>query len=312
MSGTTPRPSRVLVTGGAGFVGSHLVDALLATGHDVAVLDDLSTGRAERLPAAAELIVGSVTDPEAVATAVRGAQVVHHLAAQIDVRHSVDDPAVDATTNVLGTVTVLEAARRAGVGRVLMASTGGALYGDADAVPTSELAPLRPLSPYAASKAAAEGYLELYRNLHGLSTMALRLANVYGPRQDGNAEAGVIARWCVAARDGGAVTVFGDGRQTRDFVYAGDVAEAFRLAGASDATGVCNIGTGSETSLLELIAALRLEPEFAPARAGEVRRSCLDPRRAEELLGWRARTSLSQGLEHTLGAVDVPEGDASH
>jgi UDP-glucose 4-epimerase len=242
---------------------------------------------------------------------VRGVQTVHHLAAQIDVRHSVDDPAVDATTNVLGTITVLEQARRAGVRRVLLASTGGALYGDAETVPTGERAPLQPLSPYAASKAAAESYLELYRSLHGLSTLALRLANVYGPRQDGNAEAGVIARWCVAARDGGAVTVFGDGRQTRDFVYAGDVAEAFRLAGESDATGVCNIGTGSETSLLELVAALHLEPEFAPARAGEVRRSCLDPRRAAELIGWRARTSLSQGLEQTLGAVDVSRGETT-
>jgi UDP-glucose 4-epimerase len=292
--------SRILVTGGAGFIGSHLVDLLLDHGHQVTVLDDLSSGRRERVNQAADLQVGSVTDDLAVAAAIAGAQIVYHLAAQIDVRASVSDPARDCHVNVVGTATVLEAARRARVRRVVLASTGGAIYGEASAVPTPEAADARPLSPYAVSKAAAEAYLRLYAEQHGLSALALRLANVYGPRQDGHGEAGVIARWCAAARDGDRVTVFGDGRQTRDFVYVGDVADAFRIAGEGEATGACNIGTGRETSLLELAATLGLSPEFAPARPGEVRRSCLDPRRADRLLGWRARTALSHGLELTM------------
>jgi UDP-glucose 4-epimerase len=299
--------SRILVTGGAGFIGSHLVDALLDHGHEVTVLDDLSTGRRERVQPAADLHVGSVTDDVAVAAAVAGAQVVHHLAAQIDVRASVTDPAADAFVNIVGTATVLEAARRAGVRRVVLASTGGAIYGEAWTVPTPEIADVRPLSPYAVSKAAAEAYLRLNAEQHGLSTLALRLANVYGPRQDASGEGGVIARWCAAARSGEGVTVFGDGRQTRDFVYVGDVADAFRIAGESEVTGACNIGTGRQTSLLELVAALGLRPAFAPRRLGEVRHSCLDPQRAELLLGWRAQTALSRGLDLTLADVTAQE-----
>ena len=299
--------SRTLVTGGAGFIGSHLVDALLAHGHDVTVLDDLSSGRRERVDPAAELLICSVNDAPALDAALDGVEVVYHLAAQIDVRASVEAPAADAGVNVVGTATVLESARKAGVRRVVLASTGGAIYGDADIVPTPEAAEPRPLSPYAVSKASAEGYVALYARLHGLSGMSLRLANVYGPRQDGNGEAGVIARWCTAADAGQGVTVFGDGRQTRDFVYVGDVAEAFRLAGESRTTGSCNIGTGRETSLLELVAALGVTPTFAAARPGEVRRSCLDSHRAEVLLGWRAQTSLSRGLELTLGQVHTGE-----
>ena len=229
-----------------------------------------------------------------------GIDVVHHLAAQIDVRHSVADPARDATVNIVGTATVLEAARRAGVRRVVLASTGGAIYGDAELIPTPERAGLRPLSPYAISKATAEAFLALYRELYGLSTISLRLANVYGPRQPAHGEAAVIARWCAAAAADRSVTVFGDGRQTRDFVYVGDVAEAFRAAGESAATGVCNIGTGHETSLLELVARLHLRPTFAAARAGEVRRSCLDVRMAAGLLGWTAVTPLPDGLALTI------------
>jgi UDP-glucose 4-epimerase len=273
----------------------------------VTVLDDLSSGRRERVDPAADLHVGSVTDDIAVAAAVAGAQVVYHLAAQIDVRASVTNPAGDALANIVGTATVLEAARRAGVRRVVLASTGGAIYGEAGVVPTPEASDVRPLSPYAVSKAAAEAYLRLYADQHGLSTLALRLANVYGPRQDAFGEAGVIALWCAAARTGEHVTVFGDGRQTRDFVYVGDVADAFRIAGSSELTGACNIGTGRETSLLELVAALGLTPGFAPERSGEVRRSCLDPQRAELLLGWRAQTPLSRGLELTLGEAEAQE-----
>ncbi len=228
---------------------------------------------------------------------------VFHLAAQIDVRHAVADPARDATVNLIGTVTMLEAARRHGVRRFVLASTGGAIYGDATELPTSERATPRPGSPYAASKAAAESYLELYRELHGLSTMSLRLANVYGPRQAGG-EAGVIAIFCAAATAGDdGVTIYGDGAQTRDFVYVGDVVEAFLTAGERDDAGCCNIATGRETSIVDLAQALGLRVRFEPGRAGEVLRSCLDPSAARRRIGWQATTALATGLEHTLTSM---------
>jgi UDP-glucose 4-epimerase len=297
---------RVLVTGGAGFIGSNLVDGLLSRDRDVTVLDDLSTGRLENLAPAlngdARLHKGSVTDVAAVARAFELARpdTVFHLAAQIDVRRAVEDPGFDANANVIGTVNVLEAARRRGVERLVLASTGGAIYGEADEVPTPESAPARPLSPYAASKAAAEGYVDLYGRLHGLSTMSLRLANVYGPRQDPRGEAGVIAIYCGAAVDGRIVTVYGDGRQTRDFVFVGDVVDAFMAAGDATAAGRCNVATGGETSVLEVADALGLEVRFAPERPGEVRRSCLEPATAAHVLGWRPRTTLREGLELTV------------
>jgi UDP-glucose 4-epimerase len=198
---------------------------------------------------------------------------------------------------------VAEAARLAGVRRVVMASTGGALYGAAETIPTPEDAPIAPLAPYGTAKAAAETYLELYERLYGLSTLRLRLANVFGPRQDPSGEAGVIAIYCAAARRGELVTVFGDGEQTRDFVYVGDVVAAFVAALESDARGALNIGTGVETSVNGLAAALGLEVRSAPARVGEVRRSCLDPSRAAEVLGWRPETSLRDGLARTLDWV---------
>jgi UDP-glucose 4-epimerase len=297
---------RVLVTGGAGFIGSNLVDGLLARGLDVTVLDDLSTGRLENLTpalnAGARMHEGSVTDAAAVARVFELAapDTVLHLAAQIDVRRAVRDPAFDALVNVIGTANVLEAVRASGARRIVLASTGGAIYGDAGEVPTPESAPARPLSPYAASKAAAEGYLELYGRLHGLSTMSLRLANVYGPRQDPRGEAGVIAIYCDAAVDGRIVTVYGDGRQTRDFVFVGDVVEAFMAAGDAAAMGCCNVATGRETSVLEVAEALGLQVRQVPERAGEVRRSCLDPAAAGHVLGWRPRTSLQEGLDLTV------------
>jgi UDP-glucose 4-epimerase len=297
---------RALVTGGAGFIGSNLVDGLLARGVDVTVLDDLSTGRLENLTpalnAGARLHRGSVTDPAAVARAFELARpdTVLHLAAQIDVRRAVREPRFDATVNVVGTINVLEAALSAGTRRVVLSSTGGAIYGDAGELPTPETAPPRPLSPYAASKAAAEGYVELYGRLHGLSTMSLRLANVYGPRQDPRGEAGVISLYCDAAVDGRTVTVFGDGRQTRDFVFVGDVLEAFIAAGDADVTGFCNVATGRETSVLDVAEVLGLRLRFEAERAGEVRRSCLAPALAGRKLGWRPRTSLHDGLAITL------------
>jgi UDP-glucose 4-epimerase len=293
---------RALVTGGAGFIGSNLVDALVARGDDVVVIDDLSTGQRDQVHGAARLIEGSVVDREATARAfAEKPEVVFHLAAQIDVRHSVADPERDARINVGGTVRVLEAAQHAGTRRFVFSSTGGAIHGEADVVPTPEDAPARPLSPYGQAKLAAEGYVGLFGRLHGLSGVALRYANVYGPRQDPLGEGGVVAIFCGRAREGGRATVYGDGLQTRDFVYVGDVVEANLRAAESEEAEPVNVATGVETSVLELAAALPgLEVEHAPDRPGEVRRSCLDPRRAGERLGWVAATPLPSGLERTL------------
>jgi len=296
---------QTLVTGGAGFIGSHLLDALLARGDEVTTVDDLSSGRRERVPDGVTLHVVDIADPAAIAPVFADAQpeVVFHLAAQVDVRASVADPYRDARLNVAGTASVLEAARRAGARRLLLASTGGALYGETDLLPTPESAPLEPFSPYGASKAAAETYCALYTRLHGLSTLALRFGNVYGPRQDPHGEAGVIAIFAGAASERRPVTVFGDGEQTRDYVYVGDVVAGFLAAADADATGAVNIGTGIETSVLELVRALGVEPRYEPARAGEVARSCLDITHAAETLGWRAQVALAEGVERTVAAV---------
>ena len=293
---------RALVTGGAGFIGSHLVDALLARGDAVSVVDDLSAGRREHVPGDVPVHVVDIAEIAAAMAAERP-EVVFHLAAQADVRRSVADPANDARINVASTASVLEAAHAVGVRRVLLASTGGALYGESATLPTPEDSPIAPFSPYGASKAAAETYLALYTRLHGLSTMSLRLGNVYGPRQDPNGEAGVIAIFAGAAADGRPATVFGDGSQTRDYVYVADVVAAFLAAADIDATGEVNIGTGVETSVRELAEALGVEILVAPARTGEVARSCLDIRRAAELLDWRPEVTLAEGLDRTLAAV---------
>jgi UDP-glucose 4-epimerase len=293
---------RALVTGGAGFIGSHLVDALLAQGDEVTVLDHLNSrdnlaGVADRVA----LVRGDVTDVAHTSAVLADArpEVVFHLAAQIDVRRSVSDPSTDAHVNVGGTASVLTAALGAGVRRVVLASTAG-VYGDPLQIPTPEAAPLAPLSPYGASKAAAESYLALFGRLHGLSTVSLRMSNVYGPRQSPHGEAGVVAIFCGAARDGSAVTVYGDGGQTRDFVFVGDVVRAFAAAGASDVTGALNVCTGRETSLRDLVQTLELDAREGPERLGEIRRSCLDPRAAATRLEWWARTPLAAGLEQTL------------
>jgi len=300
---------RTLVTGGAGFIGSHVVEALLDDGHDVVVVDDLSTGRRENLEGAlrrgAHLREADVVDASAMQALLEAErpEAVIHLAAQISVRRSVADPAHDSLVNVGGTAAVLEAARAAGARRVVFASTGGGLYGEATTLPTPEDAPIAPMAPYGTSKAAAETYLELYERLHGLSTLSLRMANVYGPRQDPLGEGGVVAIFCAAAREGRAVTVFGDGRQTRDLVYVGDAAAAFAAAVRSDARGALNLGTGEETTVLELATLVGLETQSAPARLGEIGRSCLDSTRAAEALDWRASTALRDGLARTLDWV---------
>jgi UDP-glucose 4-epimerase len=309
---------RTLVTGGAGFIGSNLVDALLARGDSVTVVDDLSTGRRENLDGAlaagAELVELDIREADALAgvVAARRAEAVFHLAAQIDVRKSLADPAFDAAINVGGTANVLEAARGAGAGRVVFASTGGAIYGEGEGkeLPLGEDAPIEPFSAYGQSKFAAEGYLALYERLYGLSGVSLRLGNVYGPRQDPLGEAGVIAIFCGKLRAGERPTVYGDGRQTRDYIYVGDVAAAMLAAAGSEAGGAINIGTGLETDVLELAARLGelggaegFEPEHAPPRTGEVQRISIDPARAERELGWRAEVGIEQGLRLTLDSV---------
>jgi UDP-glucose 4-epimerase len=306
---------QTLVTGGAGFIGSHLADALLARGDEVIVVDDLSTGRRENLDSAlaggAELVTADIRDGEAMSALARERrpQQVFHLAAQIDVRRSVADPGFDSGINVNGTINMLEAARASGCERFVFVSTGGAIYGEGEGkeLPLGEDAPVEPLAPYGLSKYCGEGYVELYQRLYGLSGVSLRLGNVYGPRQDPLGEAGVIAIFCGRLRDGGRPTVFGDGRQTRDYIYVGDVIEGLLAAASSEAQGPYNLGTGRETTLLELVELLSrlgagngFEPEFAPARPGEVQRIVLDSARAADAFGWRAAVELEPGLGLTL------------
>ncbi len=315
---------QTLVTGGAGFIGSNLVDALLDAGHDVAVVDNLSTGRESNLDPArergADLHVADICDGELLAALVARVEpeTVFHLAAQIDVRKSIADPAWDARINVEGTVNVLDACRRAGVARVVNTSTGGAIYGEVgpELIPTPEGAEPQPMSAYGQSKFCAERYCRWYERLYGLSAVTLRLGNVYGPRQDPLGEAGVIAIFCGRLAAGEPPMVYGDGNQTRDYVFVGDVVAAQLAAAAStspDARGEFNVGTGRETTVLELVDALRdaaelgpgdlFEPEFAPARIGEIDRSCLDVSRARDVLGWSAEVGLAEGMRRTIAAT---------
>jgi len=305
-----------LVTGGAGFIGSHLVDALVERGEEVVILDDLSTGRRENLTTAlehgVELVEGDVTDPATVSELVEGRRpgAIFQLAAQIDVRVSVSDPVFDLGVNVGGTINLLEAARRAEVGRFVLASTGGAIYGEGSDrdLPLDETAECLPDAPYGQSKYAAEGYLSLYERLYGLSTAALRLGNVYGPRQDPLGEAGVVAIFCGALLEGRTPKVFGDGDQTRDYVYVADIVEAMLAAGDSSVVGTFNIGTGVETSVLELGGMIAdacdrpFEPEMAPPRPGEVQRIAIASSLAADELGWTARTALPDGLVQTAAS----------
>ena len=309
---------RALVSGGAGFIGSNLTDALVRRGDEVTVVDDVSTGRRENLDFAlsrgAELVEADVRDGSAMLAIFesRRPETVFHLAAQIDVRRSVADPAFDSSINVGGTANLLEAARVAESSRFVFVSTGGAIYGEGDGkeLPLTEDAAVEPLSPYGQSKFAAEGYVSLYQRLYGLSGISLRLGNVYGPRQDPLGEAGVIAIFCGRLREGRRPTVFGDGTQTRDYIYVDDVVEAALAAAGSQVAGAFNIGTGVETSVLELIERLHalgggssFEPELAPPRPGEVQRITIDPGRAGVELGWAARTDLPQGLRLTLESL---------
>ena len=306
---------KTLVTGGAGFIGSNLVDALVARGDDVAVIDNLATGKRENLESAiangAELIELDVRDAEAVAAAVErvAPELIFHLAAQIDVRKSVADPAHDSRVNVEGTINVLSAAQASGVRRLINTSTGGAIYGEGQILPAPEDHPVAPESPYGLSKFCAENYCALFTRLHELSTVSLRYGNVYGPRQDPLGEAGVIAIFCGKLLDGGRPQIFGDGKQTRDYVFVGDVVDANLRAADSDVTGPFNVGRGVATSVLDIVEALAaqsdngFEADHLPARTGEVQHIALDPSRTKTELGWEARVDLDQGLARTLDSL---------
>src|SRR6266700_2726825 len=303
---------RVLVTGGAGFIGSHLTDALLARGDEVAVLDDLAAGRIARLDPQATLHKVSVTDPAAVRSVAESfrPELICHLAAQINVRVSVDAPGTDAHVNVVGTVNVLEAARVTGA-RVLFASSGGALYGRDAPIPSLEDVLPLPESPYGIAKYCAEQYIGLYNRLHRTRHSVLRLANVYGPRQDPEGDAGVITIFCASALAGEEPTIYGDGMQTRDLVYVGDAVRAFLAAGDSGRPGTWNIGVGTEISILDLVSVIAgvagrpLRPRFVPPRPGDLLRSAVAVDRAAGELGWRPQTALADGISrvyHWIGA----------
>jgi UDP-glucose 4-epimerase len=308
---------RALVTGGAGFIGSNLADALIDRGDEVAIVDNLSSGKesnlADALARGAVLHRGDIRDGDQMVELFmrEEPEVVFHLAAQIDVRASMERPGHDARTNVEGTVNVLEAARLAGARRVVFSSTGGAMYGDTDQVPTPETVEPLPMSGYGQSKFCAERYLGMFQRVYGLSTVSLRFGNVYGPRQDPHGEAGVIAIFCGRYYEGGQPKVFGDGTQTRDYIFVGDLVDAILGAGDGEASGAINIGTAEETTVLELIDAIReagdagtpFEPEFAPARLGELERSCLAVDRARDVLGWEAQVDVREGIARTLAAV---------
>jgi UDP-glucose 4-epimerase len=304
---------RTLVTGAAGFIGSTLVDRLLADGHSVVGVDDLSSGRSENLNKAEqhrdfEFVKADIVDADLVGLlAETRPEAVFHLAAQISVKHSVDDPPFDATVNVVGTVRLAEAARRANVRKILHTSSGGSIYGTPSTYPTTEEIPTDPTSPYAASKVAGEVYLNTFRNLYGLDCAHIAPANVYGPRQDPHGEAGVVAIFSQALLSGRPTKIFGDGNDTRDYVFVDDVVDAFVKAAGDQGGGQrFNVGTGVETSVRQLHSAIAAavgtpdEPEFHPPRLGDLKRSCLDISRAEQVLGWQPKVKLDDGVAQTV------------
>ena len=305
---------RALVSGGAGFIGSHVADLLLQEGYEVEILDNLSSGRRENVPRGASLHQMDIASDDAARVVHAGRfDVLFHLAAQIDVRKSVTDPVADARINILGTLNLLEAVRTSGhPTRVVFSSTGGAIYGDFVPVPSVEDMPKDPESPYGIAKLSVELYMGYYARVHQIDTVALRYSNVYGPRQDPHGEAGVVAIFCNKILKGEALTVFGDGKQTRDYVFAGDVARA-NLAAATVSlpparqldVRAFNIGTGRETSVLELAETLRraaglsVPLQHLPARPGELPRSAVSNEKAVASLGWRPTVNLEDGLRMT-------------
>ncbi|MGA2412224.1 MAG: NAD-dependent epimerase/dehydratase family protein, partial [Candidatus Binataceae bacterium] len=296
---------RLLVTGGAGFIGSNTVDALIAAGTgEVAVIDDLSSGKFAQVNQGARFYQADLRDAEKIGQIIaeQKPEVIIHLAAQMDVRRSVADPAFDAQVNLVGMLNLLEAARQHGLQRIVFSSTGGAIYGEQEQFPCGEEHPRRPISPYGVAKFAAEAYLFFYKAQYGIDYVALRYANVYGPRQDPHGEAGVVAIFCGRMLEDKPVTIYGDGEQTRDYVYVGDVVRANLAAVQAPVTGAFNIGTGVETSVNQLFRTLAKAagndrpPGYGPARAGEQLRSVISPARAASVLNWHPEVSLETGL----------------
>jgi UDP-glucose 4-epimerase len=308
---------RILITGGAGFIGSHTVDALVAAkSHDLAVLDDLSSGKRERLDPSVRLHHADIRNADEVRLIIdrEHPEVLMHLAAQMDVRKSVAEPTFDAEVNIGGFLNLMEAGRQKGLKRVIFASTGGAIYGEQEQFPCNELHPCRPLSPYGISKLATEAYLFFYKMQYEIDYVALRYSNVYGPRQDPHGEAGVVAIFCGHILAQRPCTIYGDGEQTRDYVYVGDVARANLAALSTQASGAFNIGTGRETSVNQLFRALAVTaginepPTFAPMRPGEQRRSVISPARAASELGWQSQITLEEGLKRTFESFKSNSG----
>ncbi len=297
----------ILVTGGAGFIGSHVADALLVDGHDVHVLDDLSTGRRWKVPEAAPLFEHDIRSESAAALFAEHQYdcLVHH-AAQMDVRKSVENPSFDADVNIRGLINLMEAGLGNGLQRVVFASTGGAIYGEPEYAPQDEEHPLQPVSPYGVAKLAGEKYLYYYQAQHDLDAVSLRYANVYGPRQNPHGEAGVVAIFTGEMLEGGQPVINGPGEQTRDYVYVGDVVRANLMALDHDGSGVFNVGTGRETSVNELFRKLRAETgakvdeTHGPAKPGEQQRSVLGYEKAESELGWAPQVPIDEGLAHTV------------
>ncbi|MFI5331918.1 MAG: NAD-dependent epimerase/dehydratase family protein [Desulfobaccales bacterium] len=300
---------RILVTGGAGFIGSHLADAFVKHGHEVAVVDNLSSGRREQVPAAAQFFPYDIKSPETFEIICRWQpQVLVHHAAQMSVRISVDDPVMDAQENILGSLNLFQAAARAQTEKIIFASTGGAMYGDQAPVPAREEDRPQPECPYGIAKLAVEHYLHFYQREHGIIPVRLRYANVYGPRQNGLGEAGVVAIFVEKFLAGEQPVINGDGLQTRDFTYVGDIVAANLRALEYPREGIFNIGTGRETDILTIYLELQkilgssFAPVHGPAKPGEQRRSALDSTRAQEILGWEPGVSLSEGLARTAAA----------
>lgn len=297
---------RIVVTGGAGFIASHIVDAYLERGHEVHIVDDLSTGQSINLNPRADLHEVDIADPKAARLIERiKPDALSHHAAQMDVRHSVADPGFDARVNIIGFINLLEACKNCAVKKVMFASSGGAVYGEQDVFPAAEDHPTRPASPYGVSKRAGELYLSYYQQAFGLPYIALRYANIYGPRQSAKGEAGVVAIFLSLLLTGKTPVINGDGGQTRDYVYVGDVVAANVAALDSRFVGAVNIGTGVETDVVLIFDHLRravgsqIEAVHGPAKPGEQRRSCLDARLAAQVLGWRPQTTLADGLLRT-------------
>ncbi len=303
---------RIAVTGGAGFIGSHVVDAYVAAGHEVLVIDNLSTGRREYVNSEARLVVMDIADP-AVEELLRREriEVLNHHAAQIDLRYSVTHPEEDARQNILGSLRLYEAACRAGVRRIIFASTGGAIYGEQREFPAEETHPTAPIAPYGVSKLAAEKYLECYVRLYGIEAVILRYTNVYGPRQNPKGEAGVVAIFLGKLLAGEPPLIYGDGEQTRDYIYVEDVARANLAALEPAASGVYNCSTGVETSVNALLRMLQqltgrwVAPQYCAARPGELRRSVCSPERLRRELGWCPQVPLPEGLFRTLQALQA-------